>query len=506
MNRALGARFARVSCRPSRLLARHVSRKGPASIRLVFLSLLVSTGVAQAQPLATAIQTRYPTRELVPRSCLRGDQDLAAQAGRVCLFGGTSDRVRAVRRLSLGGDVAIARHGDDVIFVSAGDAGGAMTRYDQRVWRWDLARDAYLGVARADLEVFRPVVARTHEGLLYATGAGLRLSDGAAGRAVSVPWETHALVYGVRVWTLDGTTWALDRTDERRVVLSRLELRGSRFVATEVTSFAGEVLAVSDRRVVGVAQVRRGLFRAFVIDLPAATVTPIDLPSGVRRPRSATFLPDGRVFLEAPRRRHVMLTLGSTPSATIVTEAPETPALAMASSLHAVDGMRDGRIAVVSSRHRFALGPAGVDRVRTVSPARSTCRCDGEAMVCGDGTRVENACPEVAELEVLTDETGERIGSTTSFTADGRFRIDRLEPDHARITRLRDGARLWVRVVDDALLAQADDGHYFTTDRAIEARFFVREGRDLRSAPVVPLASVASRFDAELVQRFFATE
>ena len=127
-------------------------------------------------------------------------------------------------------------------------------------------------------------------------------------------------------------------------------------------------------------------------------------------------------------------------------------------------------------------------------------------MVCRDGTRVENACPDVQELEVLRDEGGERVSATTSFTPDGRFRIDRLEPDHARITRLRDGARLWVRIVDDALLAQTDDGHYFTTDRAIEARFFVREGRDLRSASVVPLASVANRFDAELVQRFFATE
>ncbi|MCB9632736.1 MAG: hypothetical protein H6721_11440 [Sandaracinus sp.] len=474
--------------------------------RLVFLSLLVSTGVAQAQPLATAIQTRYPTHELVPRSCVREEHDVAERAGRVCLFDGTSDRVRAVRRLSLGGDLAIARRGDEVLFVASGDPGGVHTRYDGRVWRWDLARDAYLGVARTDPEVYAAILAHTHEGLLYATRAGLQLSDGSTARQVSTPWEIETLRWGVRIWSRGGKTWALDRTEEGRVVLSQLELRGSRFVPTEVASFAGQVLASSDARVVGLAQIRGGLFRAFVVDLPAATVVPVDLPRGIRRPRSATFLPDGRVFLEAPGGREVMLTLGSAPSATIVTETPDAPALAMASSLHVVDGMRGGKILVASSNQRFALGPDGVTRARRATPSRSSCRCDGEAMVCRDGTRVENACPDVQELEVLRDEGGERVSATTTFTPDGRFRIDRLEPDHARITRLLDGARLWVRIVDDALLAQTDDGHYFTTDRAIEAHFFVREGRDLRSAPVVPLASVATRFDAELVSRFFATE
>lgn len=123
-------------------------------------------------------------------------------------------------------------------------------------------------------------------------------------------------------------------------------------------------------------------------------------------------------------------------------------------------------------------------------------------MICRDGTRVDGACPDVEELEVIDGDFG--VVRSTLFSPDGRFRIDRIEADHGRITRLSDGARLWVRVFGDVLLAQSDDGHYFLSDRSLEDRIAVREGVDLLGAPMVPLASRAgTHFDPELVARFF---
>jgi hypothetical protein len=107
--------------------------------------------------------------------------------------------------------------------------------------------------------------------------------------------------------------------------------------------------------------------------------------------------------------------------------------------------------------------------------------------------------------EIVESESARRARAAPSFTGDGRFRVDRVEPDLVRITRLLDGAHLWARVFDDfTLLAQRDDGTYFLSDRALEADIVVRLGPSLLEAATVPLTSRADLFRPTLVEDFFA--
>jgi hypothetical protein len=126
-------------------------------------------------------------------------------------------------------------------------------------------------------------------------------------------------------------------------------------------------------------------------------------------------------------------------------------------------------------------------------------------MVCaGTETRVEGACPNVQDLEVIRDY--ERRIPPTQFSPDGAYRLDRVEADHGRVTRLRDGARLWVRVFGTVLFAQTDDGHYFLSDRALVDRLSLRDGAPITSAPLVPLATRAALYDEHLIESFFAAQ
>ena len=141
---------------------------------------------------------------------------------------------------------------------------------------------------------------------------------------------------------------------------------------------------------------------------------------------------------------------------------------------------------------------------------RARCTCEGTTLSCDRGAiTVADACTEVQELDRIHDVYAETAtGAHTResmYTNDGRFRIDRLEADHVRVTRLRDGARLWVRMYGDALFAQADDGSYFLSDRALVDRMSIRDGRSLLEAPVTPLAPRADALYRErLIADFFA--
>ncbi len=467
------------------------------------LTASIALGQDAAPRLEAALVARYPAREIVPRSCPpppAGETVIASQ-GRVCLVDGASGAVRAVRRVSLGGDVSVARAGGDVLFAS-GDSGGATSRYSGRVWRWDLTRDAYLGVALPGDDVF-PVLAAASFGALYETRAGLQLHDGARAVRVSHPWGELGLSR-VTLFVHAGATYSLEHTEGGTHVVSRVELAGTRLTSTPIATFSGEIVLHEGGVLVAIVQARARSFVAHVLALPRADVVDVALPSGVGRPRGAERIDATHVLLRPARGQGAVLDLESatiTPTGT-PPGPPATTIVLTASALVTVTAMRDG-LYVRASGGRFLLSGGGVAPGEGPSRAPSACRCEGSAMACRDGARVEGACPDVQELEQITDDMGERV-LATQFSPDGRFRVDRVEADYARVTRLADAERLWVRVFGGVLFAQSADGHFFATDRAIVDRLWVRDGRALLDAPMTPLAQRADAlFDAELVSRFF---
>jgi len=125
----------------------------------------------------------------------------------------------------------------------------------------------------------------------------------------------------------------------------------------------------------------------------------------------------------------------------------------------------------------------------------SECRCEGDARVC-PGVRVDGAC-------VATDAEGPPV-----FDPSARFRVDRVEADFLRVTRLLDGERLWLRVTtrapDDAdvavdLVAQTDDGAHEGASSPDDWRARDGVGASAVLAPLPPPRE-------GLIARFFAGE
>lgn len=471
-----------------------------------------------ADPAATALErallARYPEREIVPRSC-RASAELEVIAGRMCLADPASGRVRAVRRVALGGELRAARVGGEVLF-TVSDVEGVTTRYAGRVWRWDLARDAYLGLARTDEESYQALLYATSFGALYSTRAGWQLMDASGSRRVSAPWDPTDGSPGSFV--VHGGVTYLVRGDYSqtppRTLIERVALAGTAIRVTPHASLAGDRVVEDDGLFVHAVQARRGRFLLHVLALPATEAIDVEYPEGQRRPTSGRRIDATHVELAGPRGERVIVdltarTASAASSASASAGASESESAArttvLASSLVTLAPVRDGGVMIGSRERTFVLGASGVATPRRApTAARSPCRCDARAMVCRRGPRIEGACPDVQELETIR-EYGERVGEATQFTTDGRFRIDRLEADYARITRLSDGARVWLRVLGTALLAQTDDGHFFLSDPALSDALDLREGRALTSAPVVALGSRAAALRSEhLIEELFA--
>lgn len=486
-------------------------------IRHALATLLVALSIpfaASAQdapsPLARALAARYPEHEIVPQSCAAGSERVVFGA-RICLMDEATGLVRAVRRVSLGGFTSGALRGRDVFFAIF-DEGGASTRFAGRVWRWDLGRDAYLGLGNVPQD--EPGDAReTAFGVLYRIRSGWFLHDGssASARRVHVP-EGFAQGFGVQLWVSGAVTFMVANGDSGAIV-RRVELEGDHVRLRDHASVPGTPIHLA-RGTVITASTRGRVATVRALLLPSTEVIELAMPGGLRAPTGASPIDATHWRLTGPRRQRAVLDLAArTITAGGEDASSAAPAsLLEASSLVHVQPSASNGLYVGRFEGGWTLDASGATRVRRRHPRepRARCTCEDAALSCeGGAVRVADACTEVQELDRITDQyaataTGARTRESL-YTNDGRFRIDRLEADHVRVTRLRDGARLWVRMFGDALFAQLDDGAFFVSERALVDRMAIRDGRSLLDAPVAPLAPRAGAlFRERLIAEFFA--
>lgn len=473
----------------------------PLGLALV-LALSANASAQAPSPLATALAARYPTHELVPQSCAPGPEPLVAVAGRICLRDEPTGLVRVVRRVALvegGAGATVARSGSDVLFAVGDSASeysdGVSTRLGGRVWRWDLTRDAYIGLANATYE---GGAFATTFGLFYWAGDGLH--RWAPSGATRVTWADPGGRESSQVVVVGDTTYVLRHgMDETSV--ATLTAAGEAITETPVATLRGELILAS-RGVVITSLRSRERPALHVLRLPATTPTEIPLEPGTPAPNGATWVDADTVRL--PRWRMSTLRLALATSALTEEAAPPTPPVTLAaSSLRTITPTASGLV-VSSSRGGFTLDAHGAARTRRTSRTarRSRCSCEAAALVCPGGARIEDACTEVPELDYVA---GSSTTRSTLYSPDGALRIDRLEVDLVRVTRLRDGARLWVRILGNALLAQLDDGTYFLSDRSLEPMLALRDGGSLAAGPLAPLTTRADAlYRPTLVAEFFS--
>jgi len=115
----------------------------------------------------------------------------------------------------------------------------------------------------------------------------------------------------------------------------------------------------------------------------------------------------------------------------------------------------------------------------------------------------------VPGLERIEDrETTGPLPPSTSISWDGCVRADLIEPDLLRLTRVTDGARIWLRALrgsPTALLAQADDGAFEQVPETSLRGLSVRFGRSILEAPLDDLEGHRAALERSgLVAAFFA--
>lgn len=464
--------------------------------------------------LGAAIAARLPTIELVPQSCGTFDGAVAVTSQRVCLRDPVSGLTRAMRRFSTSDipTVSAARYHDDVVFAVV-DVDAATTRYDRHLWRWSLVDDSYVGLSAITGDM---------------GGIAIEMSSADFGVVVRSPSDTTWLFDGtfaqvrspdfaLDFHVVDGQTYLL-RPTSRRYELDTIHRDGPRITRTRVVDFpATEDLLVSfpeGRALVVSAYPRGDTTTLYVVRPPAAEVREVSV--AVRRPHTARFVNGGLQLRNREGVYAVDLETGA------VTDAPPwTSATTAAESRSFYEVVvTDQDLTLTGSGGAQRLSAEGTTRVeieptydedgeRVDPPAPvSGCRCEETTLVCREA-RVVAGCTEVSELERIApgESYNEGIARTRStfYTAGATYRVDRLEPDLVRITRLSDGVRLWVRVYSDGVFAQADDGAFVAPDALSAAQFALRWGRSLLSAPVTPLAPRREAFlRPTLIADFFA--
>jgi hypothetical protein len=471
--------------------------------------------VAPPADLAAALRARRPTIEIVPQSCGRSTRAVEVTGERVCLQDAATGLTRAMRRFATTDVSAVraARAGDDVVVGVMSDDSGAITRYAGGIWRWDLREDRYLGLVRhsADDYYAAAEVGETDFGALVVDGGGERhwvFADGALARVrpFALSFETLRVI--------DGHTYARE-TSRSQETLSLVGREGPRVTTETVARYPVSThlplrLAFPDDRPLVVSAFPRGAStRVHVVRPPAAEVRAFDV--AVNRPRAARMVGEALELRTSEGRFLVDLTTGTvSPSAGPPPEESSEPRQPRPGSFYAlVPG--ESTLVASAAGATFELGPEGARPLEGDAPEvrRSGCRCAEDALVCGEAAPIAGACTRVEDLERLSaldaDYEEREDQPATSYAPGGRFRLDRLEPDLVRVTRLSDGARLWVRIVHGAALAQTDDGAFWTTETASLEGYALRWGRSLIDAPVTELARHREAFyRASLVGDFFA--
>lgn len=463
--------------------------------------------------LAAAIAARLPTLELIPLSCGTSREPVALTDERVCLQDPTTGLTRAMRRFSTTSEHALgaARFGDDVVF-GVQDPDVARTRYAGHLWRWSLRDDRYVGLAGLD------------DGGAYLGGVRVVALD------VGLLVIAHTGDGDDRWWLFDGELRRLRALDERlgvirvsggvsyelsqgrqRGVLATLRIDGPRVVRERVADYPrveGRPLALffpEGRPLIVSAFPRARSTSVYVIEPPATEVR--ELSVALVRPSEMRF-EGGRVLLRDRAGWHAVdLGTGTHEDAAAPEAPPEVPT-PTPRSIHAVTPEAD---AVVLFRwgpsHRLSsAGVADLDLDEAPRAAPSGCRCDEAALRCGEEV-IAGACADVAELERVRDLEAGTTAAPTLYSPTGaiRYRVDRLEPDLTRVTRLSDGARLWLRTFDAGVLAQADDGAFVAPEGLSLAGFSLRWGRSLLDAPVTELVPYVEQLRRPtLIEDFFA--
>lgn len=462
--------------------------------------------VSAPSDLSTAIAARLPTIELVPESC--GEVfGVATTNERVCL-GDPSGRTRAMRRFATSRYPALtaARFGEEIVFgvLDGGSEGsGATTRYDRRLWIWDLHADAYRGIFALGPDDYLTDATALPFGVLVRTELHAWIYDGSL-EAIRTSDIVAEYAARSRLVVVDGAGFEL-RTDGDARVVSALRREGGRLFRDELVRVPASSTLEPRFADSGEAIRADGTIAWVTWSHHHATLTMMHLPSPEttsvrleveREPR--------RVFWREDELRVAVFARGGGSEEWLV-DLPTGGLLAAPArgeprdplaprSIHAL-AITAGGVHVALRDRGWELTASGVASRRTATADAASCACRDTALVCGS-TTIEGGCAEVAELDSID------AGPSTHFGP--RHRIDRLEPDHLRVTRLSDGARLWIRVLGDVVFAQADDGAFAAEGLSSEG-WSVRWGHDLSSAPVSALAPVRAQLERpSLVTDFFA--
>ena len=478
--------------------------------------------------LAAAIAARLPTLEIVPQSCSSGSEPLGLTEEQVCVRDAATGLSRATRRFATSDlpSVDAGRTADDVIFAVV-DFDNARTRYAGHLWRWNLTTDTYDVLAGGfedlpridtlDFGVWIQDYAGVASDRLFVGGELTRL------RAVEEVPE--------RIRVAEGRTYHL-HMQGRREVLEAVHFEPPRLVFERIADYPRSAnLSVAfpeGQSLIATVYPRGRTTSLYVVSPPAAEV--LELTLAVTRPRTLTFV-DGHLQITAREGRFVIeLPSGTlTPLEAPPTEGAEGTVATVAtgrphsSSIHGIYPV-DGTLVIRTSWGMWALGPEGVATYERPADeggdeeeeeeeeeyeyddgapryVRSGCRCEEARLTCGE-TVFEGACTAVADLERMSVIEEEDLGQgATIYTR--TLRIDRLEPDYLRLTRLSDGARIWVRVYGSNVFAQGDDGAYQFAG-PIEGHA-LRWGRSILDAPISPLVPHRAAFErSTLVADFFS--
>lgn len=405
--------------------------------------------------LRAALVGLRPRVELISQTCALGAEPTLVQEDRLCVLD-ADGRVRGWRSVSFGGRVLAARV-DELVVFGVGP-GTVPTRFARRWWRWDL-RDDHV----------EPLPFEWNEEIARATSFGVLVHRAGASSARLV---THDVITEVRVvpgfradelWRVGNETFVWTTEGVRRV-----EVRDGELVSEPFAQFGPG--ALRERRVLApstfVAWVEeRARTSVQLLELPSADV--ITIPTGLRGVDS--FRVHGRTVEMARGTQRVTIDLDTrsvtrarAPGRRVIflDDVSLRPAYPVA--VHDVRWSA-GALVLTTDQYeiRIPTEPNHTSQSRAITigfrpehlpPAdASECRCEGDARVC-PSVRVEGAC-------VAVEGEGPPV-----FDPSARFRVDWIERELLRVTRLVDGERLWLRVTTrapdegaDPLSARSDD-------------------------------------------------
>ena len=458
--------------------------------------------VPRPATVAEALRERLPFIELVPELCASGTR----VPMHACVLDAPTGRTRAVRWF--GASVSSVREAETLLVAVPYGEQGAPSPYRGAFHRWDLATDT---VTREGEQNTRGWYVR-----LLETGFGpvRELDSGMPGtrieRRVDGAWvevDSEAPLPLGRVAVHEGVTYERMAMAGPMFATLRLEdgaLVRETFAALAPEGVRGRVFAGDVPRPWAAhisTDAARVIIRHAIApsrDVHENVLSDVGEAPDVHATESAVYV------YSATSARRLDLATGRL---TALPRAAVPPMGSLESNEPSV--IRFGALGLVLSSLRgwVRVGPDGfVLGTPAVAPDASTprCTCEGAALVCG-AQRIDAACAPVDGNVAL-----HRGGPTPADVAqlisdDGRFRVDAVAHDLLRVTRLSDGARLWVRMLGRGALVSADDGAFVVSENVAHFAFSIRAGRSILDAPMFSLAQHRAALERPtLLSDFFA--